>query len=243
MEEKAKETATCQVCGQAKDLSELWPGDLVRGGIQETIKKQLPEWDSRGYICLADLNRFRARYVEDVLEEETGKISSLQEQVLKSWREHEFLSENINLQFEQQLTFWERLSDRVAAFGGSWGFIIGFGLVIALWIVMNSMVLLVRPFDPYPYIFLNLILSGLAGFQAPIILMSQSRQDAKDRLRSEHDYRLNLKAEMEIRHLNEKMDLLLTSQWRRLLEIQRIQMEVMEECVNGKTAAGPVKQP
>ena len=243
MEEKAKETATCQICGQAKDLGEVWPGDLVRGGIQETIKKQHPAWDSRGYICLADLNRFRARYVEDVLEEETGKISSLQEQVLKSWVEHELLSKNINLQFEQDLTVWERLSDRVAAFGGSWGFIFGFACVIAGWIAINSVALLTQPFDPYPYIFLNLVLSGLAGFQAPIILMSQSRQDAKDRLRAEHDYQLNLKAELEIRHLNEKLDLLLTSQWRRLLEIQRIQMEVMEECVNGKTGAGPVRRP
>jgi uncharacterized membrane protein len=242
MEENAKETAICQICGQAKDLAEIWPGDLVRGGIQESIKKQYPNWDSRGYICLADLNRFRARYVEDVLEEETGKISSFQERVLKSWLEHELISKNINLEFEQELTFWERLSDRVATFGGSWAFILGFAGIIALWIVINTVAMLAQPFDPYPYIFLNLVLSGLAGFQAPIILMSQNRQDAKDRLRSEHDYKLNLKAELEIRHLNEKMDLLLTSQWRRLLEIQRIQMEVMEECVS-KTPAGPAKQP
>ena len=212
-------------------------GELVRGGIQQTIKKQHPDWDSRGYICLADLNRFRARYVEDVLEEDTGKISSLQEQVVKSWREHEFLSKNINLQFEQELTFWDWLSDRVAAFGGSWGFILGFAFIIAIWIAINTMALLARPFDPYPYIFLNLVLSGLAGFQAPIILMSQNRQDSKDRMRAEHDYQLNLKAELEIRHVNEKLDLLLTSEWRRLLEIQRIQMEVMEECVNGKPKA------
>ena len=243
MEATAKETVTCQICGQAKELSEVWPGDLVRGGIQDSIRKEYPDWQNHGYICLADLNRFRARYVEDVREEETGKISSLQEQVVKSWREHEFLSKNINLQFDKELTFWERLSDRVAAFGGSWPFIIGFAVVIALWITLNTVALLAQPFDPYPYIFLNLVLSGLAGFQAPIILMSQSRQDAKDRLRAEHDYQLNLKAELEIRHVNEKLDLLLTSQWRRLLEVQRIQMEVMEGCVNGKTAAGPVKRP
>ena len=243
MEATAKETVTCQICGQAKELSEVWPGDLVRGGIQDSIRKEYPDWQNHGYICLADLNRFRARYVEDVLEEETGKISSLQEQVVKSWREHEFLSKNINLQFDKELTFWERLSDRVAAFGGSWPFIIGFAVVIALWITLNTVALLAQPFDPYPYIFLNLVLSGLAGFQAPIILMSQSRQDAKDRMRAEHDYQLNLKAELEIRHVNEKLDLLLTSQWRRLLEVQRIQMEVMEECVNGKTGAKPPAGP
>lgn len=243
MEARAKETVTCQICGQEKDLREVWPGDLVRGGVQEIITKEYPRWDSAGYICLPDLNRFRAQYVEDTLEEETGKISSLQERVLKGWTEHEILSKNINLQFEKELTIWERLSDRVAAFGGSWGFIIGFACIIALWIAVNSVVLLVRPFDPYPYIFLNLILSGLAGFQAPIILMSQNRQDSKDRMRSEHDYQLNLKAELQIRHLNEKLDLLLTSQWRRLLEIQRIQMEVMEECVAPKSPGGAVKRP
>lgn len=241
MEASAHETVTCQICGQAKELSEVWPGELIRGGIQETIRKKYPQWNDRGYICLADLNHFRARYVEDVLEEETGKISSLQEQVVKSWREHEFLSKNINLQFEQELTFWERLSDRVAAFGGSWVFIIGFGCVIAAWIIINTVAILSQPFDPYPYIFLNLVLSGLAGFQAPIILMSQNRQDAKDRMRAEHDYQLNLKAELEIRHINEKLDLLLTSQWRSLMEIQRIQMEVMEEWINGKPAKPPAK--
>ncbi len=150
MEADRKSTVICQICGQEKDLDEVWPAELVRGGIQATIQKSYPQWHHRGYICLADLNRFRTKYVEDLLEEETGKISSLQEQVLKSWREHDFLSKNINLQFEQDLTFWERLSDRVASFGGSWAFIIGFGCVIALWIAVNSMVLLLRPFDPYP---------------------------------------------------------------------------------------------
>ena len=170
--------------------------------------------------------------MEDVLEEETGKISSLQEQVVKSWREHEFLSKNINLQFDAGA---DLLGAPVRP-GGGLRAAVGSSFSASpasspLWITINTVALLTQPFDPYPYIFLNLVLSGLAGFQAPIILMSQSRQDAKDRLRSEHDYQLNLKAELEIRHVNEKLDLLLTSQWRRLLEIQRIQMEVMEECV------------
>jgi uncharacterized membrane protein len=199
--------------------------------VLETIRKKYPEWDDHGYICLADLNHFRGEYVEDVLEEETGQISALHEEVLESLKEHEILSRNINLEFEQELTFWERMSDKLAAVGGSWSFILGFALVIALWVVLNTIALLRHPFDPYPYILLNLVLSCLAAIQAPVIMMSQNRQDAKDRLRSEHDYQLNLKAELEIRHLNEKMDLLLTSQWRRLLEIQRIQMEVLEELV------------
>ncbi len=214
-----------------KDLDEVWPGELIREGIRETIRKKYPDWDDEGYICQADMNHFRGEYVEDVLEEETGQISALHEEVLESLKEHEILSKNINLEFEQELTVWERMSDKVASFGGSWRFIVGFGVVMAIWVIVNSIALMRQPFDPYPYILLNLVLSCLAAIQAPVIMMSQNRQDAKDRLRSEHDYQLNLKAELEIRHLNEKMDLLLSTQWRRLLEIQRIQMEVLEELV------------
>lgn len=231
MEKPPEARVVCQICHQLKDLDEVWPGELVRAGVLETIRKKYPAWDDHGYICLTDLNHFRGEYVEDVLEEETGQISALHEEVLESLKEHEILSRNINLEFEQDLTVWERMSDKVAAFGGSWRFILGFGVVIVIWVAVNTIALLRQPFDPYPYILLNLVLSCLAAIQAPVIMMSQNRQDAKDRLRSEHDYQLNLKAELEIRHLNEKMDLLLTTQWRRLLEIQRIQMEVLKELV------------
>ena len=113
----------------------------------------------------------------------------------------------------------EALADRIATFGGSWKFIIVFGSVLGTWIVINALVLRAKPFDPYPFILLNLILSCLAAIQAPVIMMSQNRQEAKDRLRSEHDYRINLKAELEIRHLHEKLDHLLSHQWERLAEI------------------------
>ncbi len=236
VEDQTESRVVCQICGQGKDLGEVWPGELIRGGIQDLIRQKYPDWDSQGYICLADLSRFRHDYVEDVLEEEEGQINSLQAEVLESLKEHELLSKNINIEFEQELTLWERLSDRVADFGGSWRFILGFALIIAAWVTINTVALIKRPFDPYPYILLNLILSCLAALQAPVIMMSQNRQDAKDRLRSEHDYQLNLKAELEIRHLNEKMDLLVNNQWRKLLEIQRIQMEVMEELAGRKPA-------
>ncbi len=231
-----QEHVTCQVCGQAKDLGEVWPGELVQGEILETIQKDHPLCCRDGYICLQDLNRYRIAYVQEVLDRTAGEVAALNDEAARSSQEFEIISRNINIEFEKELTFWERLSDRVAAFGGSWGFILSFFAVVALWIVINAGILLAHPFDPYPYIFLNLVLSGLAGVQAPIILMSQNRQDAKDRLRAEHDYRLGLKSELELRHLHEKMDLLLTHQWRRLLEIQRLQMEVLEELAS-KTAA------
>jgi len=147
------------------------------------------------------------------------------------------LSKNINAEFEQNLTFGERLADKIADFGGSWNFIVIFGGVLLLWVAVNSMILIWRPFDPYPFILFNLVLSCLAAFQAPAILMSQNRQESRDRLRSEHDYLINLKAELEIRHLHEKIDHLLMNQWQRLFEIQQIQMELMEELAH-KTARG-----
>ena len=111
------------------------------------------------------------------------------------------------------------------------------------WVGVNSAVLFWRPFDPYPFILLNLVLSCLAAIQAPIIMMSQNRQEARDRMRAEHDYQVNLKAELEIRHLHRKVDQLLTHQWQRLLEIQRIQMELMEDLAPAAGRRGIMTRP
>ncbi|RJR45768.1 MAG: DUF1003 domain-containing protein [Deltaproteobacteria bacterium] len=232
MGHNANARVVCQICGQSKGLDEVWPGELVRGGVQQAVLREFPQWSPKGYICQEDLNHFRGKYVEEALREGMGEITTLQNGMVQSLKEHELLSRNINVAFEEELTFWERLSDKVAAIGGSWGFILGFLLLTGFWFAINSYVWIFRPFDPYPFIFLNLVFSLMSAVQAPIILMSQNRQDAKDRLRSEYDYRVNLKAELEIRHLNEKMDLLLTQQWRRLLEIQQVQLAVMESLTN-----------
>ena len=121
------------------------------------------------------------------------------------------------------------MADKIATFGGSWTFLICFAVFLCIWIGINSLALIMRPFDPYPYIFLNLMLSCLAAVQAPIIMMSQNRQEAKDRIRSQHDYQVNLKAELEIRHLHEKVDHLLSHQWSRLVQIQELQLELLAE--------------
>ncbi len=237
MARKQLETFLCQICKEQKKLSETIPAELIREPIVETIRKTYPDWSSSGFICISDLNQFRANYVKNVLEKEKGEISTIEEQVIRSVKENELLSKNINTEFEQKLTFGERLADKIADFGGSWKFIVIFGGVLLLWVAVNSMILIWRPFDPYPFILLNLVLSCLAAVQAPVILMSQNRQESRDRLRSEHDYLINLKAELEIRHLHEKIDHLLMNQWQRLLEIQQIQMELMEELIH-KTARG-----
>ena len=229
MNKEQPKTVVCQICKKPKKLSEVLPAESVRQSLVETIRKTHPDWSSNGFICTPDLNNFRAKYVRDILEREKGELSSNEEQVVQCIAEPEILSQNVNVAFDQKLTFGQRLSDRLSEMVGSWGFIVVFVVVLLLWITMNAVVLLFRPFDPYPFILLNLVLSCVAALQAPIILMSQNREEAKDRLRAEHDYRVNLKAELEIRNLHEKLDHLLVNQWQRLLEIQEIQTELMSE--------------
>jgi uncharacterized membrane protein len=234
MNTHSEKTLMCQICKKQKKLSELIPAELISKPVADTITQSYPDWSSDGYICLSDLNHFRALHVKNVLKTEKGELTSLENQVMKSLEEHELLSKNINEEFDQKLTVGEKLADKLAIGAGSWKFIVGFAIVLIIWIIINSVILLGRPFDPYPFILLNLVLSCIAALQAPIILMSQNREEAKDRLRSEHDYRINLKAELEIRHLHEKVDHLLMNQWQRLLEIQEIQVELMEELARKK---------
>jgi uncharacterized membrane protein len=176
--------------------------------------------------------------VQDLLADEKGELSSLERSVIESLARHETLAEDVEARFQKKLSVGERLADQIADFGGSWTFISLFAGFILVWIAINTIVLLVRPFDPYPFILLNLMLSCLAAVQAPIIMMSQNRQETRDRLRSENDYRVNLKAELEIRHLHEKLDHLLQHQWERLMEIQQIQIELMNELTAGRRPGG-----
>ena len=168
--------------------------------------------------------------------EDRGELSSLEQAVVTSLARNDMLASDTDAEFEQKLTLGERVADRIADFGGSWPFLFMFGGFILLWMIVNSVLLFVRPFDPYPYILLNLCLSCLAAVQAPVIMMSQNRQESRDRLRSENDYRVNLKAELEIRQLHEKLDHLLQHQWERLVEIQQIQIELMNELSNRSKA-------
>jgi uncharacterized membrane protein len=229
MSKTATATLTCQVCKKPKPPHSGVIAELVRPSLLEFIKRQLPNLESESFICFEDLGEFRKAYVKEVLEDEIGELSALDQEVIESLQEHEILSADISTQFERKLTFGERLSDRIAEFGGSWRFLISFGAVLFIWICVNGVILVTHAFDPYPFILLNLILSCLAAVQAPIIMMSQNRAEARDRLRAENDYKVNLKAELEIRHLHEKLDHLLRRQYNRLFEIQQIQIELLEE--------------
>jgi uncharacterized membrane protein len=221
--------AVCGVCGRSKPRSQLKSVALIRLPIAELIRNDHPDLSADGFVCHEDLNRYRSAYVESLVAAERGEISNLEREVVDSLARHDTLSSNVEEEFQQQLTLGQRTADRVAGFGGSWPFIILFGVIIIVWMAVNSLILVRGAFDPYPYILLNLVLSCLAALQAPVIMMSQNRQEARDRLHAESDYQVNLKAELEIRQIHEKLDFMLQRQWERLMEIQQIQIELMHE--------------
>jgi len=223
----------CQICGN-KNQSVLKSAMLVRPEIIEIIRKEKPDFSEKDWICMEDLDRFFQLHIRSLILEEKGELTAIEEEVIRSMKEQELLSGNIDTQYQDSLTFGQKLADRMADFGGSWRFIIIFSIVIFLWLGLNSFLLFSRPFDPFPFILLNLVLSCIAAIQAPVIMMSQKRHESRDRMRSVNDYQINLKAELEIRHLHQKIDHILSKQWERLIEIQEIQLEIMEELRNKK---------
>ena len=165
------------------------------------------------------------------LKREWENLNEQEKRIVESIIHRGQISRNLNRERQDTRTFGEAVADRVAAFGGSWTFIIIFASVLVGWVVLNSYILLNRGFDPYPYILLNLFLSMIAAIQAPIIMMSQNRQEAKDRQNAEHDYEINLKAELEICAIQEKLDDLSQQKWQNLLEIQQQQIRLLEKLV------------
>jgi uncharacterized membrane protein len=217
----------CQICNSS-DEKFLRPASLVSEQIIKLIE-QNQDWNPNAWICANDLNRMRNIYVENLIREEKGEISDLEKTVLQSLNSTEILTTNLDAFSDKNLSRWERVADQLAEFGGSWAFIVLFLLLIAIWVVLNSVFLIEHRFDPYPFIFLNLLLSCIAAIQAPIIMMSQNRQAARDQQKALQDYQVNLKAELEIRELHHKIDNLLIYHWQRLLEIQKVQTELMNE--------------
>jgi uncharacterized membrane protein len=228
---RRRETHSCGVCKAAFSGHNVVPITSIRENIAALIAARVADWDATGFICPGCLNRFRAEFVRAEMENDRGELSVLEEEVMKSLREGQIVADDINREFDRGLTLGERTADKVAEFGGSWRFIFMFLGIMIVWIILNSIYLLWAPFDPYPYILLNLGLSLLAAIQAPVIMMSQNRQEARDRLRAENDYKVNLKAELEVRALSDKLDQLIHHQWEHLLEIQQIQMEMIDDLV------------
>jgi uncharacterized membrane protein len=210
-------------------VSDKISGKTIRKSLISFIQKEHPLFTENSYLSINELNTFREKYISDYTIKEIGELSELEETVLSSINKKTILADKIDGDDSQNATFGQRIADKVATFGGSWKFIISFGLFILVWISANIVWLANKGFDPYPFILLNLILSCLAALQAPVIMMSQNRQEEKDRERAKKDYMINLKSELEIRNLNEKVDHLIMHQQQELLEIQKIQIEMLSD--------------
>jgi uncharacterized membrane protein len=203
----------------------------LRNPILSLIQSDFPDFDEKSFLTIGELNLYREKYISNYLSVEIGELTNLENKVIGSLQEDvsivSSLEEDLGIR-----TFGQKVADRVAAFGGSWKFIILFGIFILLWILANIYLLLNKGFDPYPFILLNLILSCLAALQAPVIMMSQNRQEEKDRERAKKDYMINLKSELEIRMLHEKLDHLIMHQQEELIEIQKVQIEMMNDILS-----------
>lgn len=220
---------TCFVNKKNYPESELLTGAQLRKPLFDFIRKENPGFNESSNISIDALQLQRKEYIENLLRQEIGDLTEAEKEVIGSITDNEILSENVDLISDKNYSLGDKLADRVASFGGSWAFISIFFFILIVWMAANVYVLHNKGFDPYPFILLNLVLSCLAAIQAPIIMMSQNRQEDKDRERGEHDYKINLKAELEIRLLHEKIDHLLLEQNRKLLEIQEIQNEMFSQ--------------
>lgn len=183
------------------------------------------------------MNNPSQEQIKNFLVEKFETLSKQERDFVHRIMERRHITRDINKEFDDQLTFGQRVADKVASFGGSWTFIIIFASILVAWVVLNSIILakLNGTFDPFPYILLNLFLSMLAAIQAPVIMMSQNRLSVKDRLDAAHDYEVNLKAEIEITNLHEKLDELREKQWAELVKMQEEQIRLLTKLLEEKS--------
>src|SRR5574343_607555 len=201
----------------------------IRKPIFDIIKKDYPSFSEESKLSVQELNVYREKYISGYLINDLDELSSLRENVLSSLKENVVMTDKLEQEDISTITFGERIADKVATFGGSWTFIITFLSFLVIWILINVFFFLNKGFDPYPFILLNLILSCIAALQAPVIMMSQNRQEDKDRRRARSDYMVNLKAEMEVRGLHSKIDLLISEQMQHLFRIQQAQIDMLSK--------------
>jgi uncharacterized membrane protein len=224
------ETFVSKTSGITYPISERIAGLLISPSILNLIRNEFPDFKETDFMSMQELAIFREKYMVEFLHKEMGELNSLEKKVLDSLNEKTSLTDIAEESLVPvDLTYGQRLADKVASFGGSWTFIIYFGVFILIWIIINIVFLANKSFDPYPFILLNLILSCIASLQAPVIMMSQNRQEEKDRERAKKDYMINLKSELEIRILHEKIDHLMLHQQQDLIEIQKVQIDLMND--------------
>jgi len=222
----------CSLCGKQVDRRATTPFGALRENIQEHIRVRHPRnWVEEDPVCRACLGAERLDLVMSRLQAERGQLSEVEAEIARKAAGHETLAEHVFDRLDTSLSLGQRIADRMAAVGGSWPFVLGFLAFLGLWIAMNARR---ETFDPYPFILLNLLLSCLAALQAPVIMMSQNRLSQRDRLQADQDFRINLKAELEIASLHEKVDHLLHTQYEHMVELQEMQIELLGELTDRK---------
>lgn len=203
----------------------------IRQSLLHFINKTHPNFSKSCFLSIEEMNEYREKYISEFLNKKLGNLTEVEKQVIQSVSKNTMISTEVE-EDEKEITFGQKLADKVAEFGGSWGFIIFFMTFLVAWILLNVFWLSNHGFDPYPFILLNLILSCIAAIQAPVIMMSQNRQEEKDRDRAKKDYKINLKSELEIRELHEKIDHLIIHYQQDLLEIQKTQIDLLENILH-----------
>ncbi len=228
---KNSQTFKSAISGLSFAEGEKVYGKSIHDPILGLIKKEFPSFNDDDCIAVNELNVYRQKYISNYLSTEIGALSAMEKNVITSLKEDKSIVSIVEDE-EETRNLGQRVADRVADFGGSWTFIISFLFFITIWIGSNVFVFLNKGFDPYPFILLNLILSCVAALQAPVIMMSQNRQEEKDRNRAKKDYMINLKSELEIRMIHDKIDHLIMHQQQELIEIQKVQIEMMNDILN-----------
>jgi len=232
----------CSLCNALVEGRSIASPQKLENRILDLIRQDRPEWEAKRGICPNCLEQYRAKKFVGYLEAEYQKLSEIEHAVVSKITRRGRVSRVVHQDLDASMTFGEHVADKVARFGGSWRFIGLFGGVLVVWMMVNAWVLAARPFDPYPFILLNLVLSTLAALQAPVIMMSQNRQAHKDRLPADQEYEINLMAEIEIRDLHDKLDSLRFKQWHELWHIQKRQIELLEHLC-ARDANPEVKMP
>lgn len=228
---KSKTSFISDISKKEFPMTDRIAAKAIRNPILALIQNEYPDFDENRFLSISELNGFREKYISNYLVVEIGELSNFEAKVIGSLNGDKSLVNSVEDEIGVR-TVGQKVADQVAAFGGSWKFIILFGVFIFLWILANIYLLLNKGFDPYPFILLNLILSCLAALQAPVIMMSQNRQEEKDRERAKKDYMINLKSELEIRMLHEKLDHLIMHQQEELIEIQKVQIKMMNDILS-----------
>jgi len=222
---------TSDISRQKFPVSERISGKSVRNGVLKEIIKEHPGFNDDSLLSVSELNHYRKLYIQNLLSKEVGTLTELEQTVLDNINQNHLIADEAS-EIKNPITRGQLWADRISTFGGSWKFIGAFAVFMAAWMTFNVVSLRNKGFDPYPFILLNLVLSCLAAIQAPVIMMSQNRQEEKDRDRAKNDYMVNLKSELEIRMLHEKIDHLIINQQENLLEIQQIQVDMMRELMD-----------